>query len=62
MTMYKSDITRFLEELKARRPELEQEQQRGRAIWWDKPQDLDTSRRNAESKVAQQAYVYQTLP
>ncbi len=41
--MYKSDITRFLEELKARRPELEQEQQRGRAIWWDKPQDLDTS-------------------
>ena len=58
--MYKSDITRFLEELKARRPELEQEQQRGRAIWWDKPQDLDTSRRNAESRVPQQAYVYQT--
>jgi hypothetical protein len=60
MAIYQSDITRFLQELKQDRPHLEQEQRKGRAIWWDRPQDLDTSRRNLESRVAQQPYVYQT--
>lgn len=60
MAIYQSDITRFLQELKQDRPHLEQEQRKGRAIWWDRPQDLDTSRRDLESRVAQQPYVYQT--
>ena len=60
MAIYQSDITRFLQELKQSRPHLEQEQRKGRAIWWDRPQDLDTSRRDLESRVAQQPYVYQT--
>lgn len=58
--MYQSDITRFLQELKSANPQLEAQQREGRAIWWDHPQDLDTTRRHRESKVPQQAYVYQT--
>jgi len=60
MPIYQSDITRFLQELKQKRPHLEQEQRKGRAIWWDHPQDLDTTRRNRDSRVPQQPYVYQT--
>jgi len=57
--MYESDITRFLRELKQSRPHLEEEQRKGRAIWWDKPQDLETQQRNKDSRVPQPAYVYQ---
>ena len=58
--MYESDITVFLRELKQSRPNLEQDQARGRAIWWDHPQDPDSQRRELESRVAQAPYVYQT--
>ena len=58
--MYESDITRFLRELKKAKPHLDEEQRRGRAIWWDRPQDPDTVRRDRESRVAQAPYVYQT--
>jgi hypothetical protein len=60
--MYESDITRFIRELKQQRPQLEAEQQRGRAIWWDRAQDLDTQKRNRESRVPQPAYVFQPAP
>ncbi|HWS73718.1 MAG TPA: DUF3460 family protein [Quisquiliibacterium sp.] len=58
--MYESDITRFLRELKKARPELEEEQRKGRAIWWDRPQDGEVLQRNKASRVPQQPYVYQT--
>lgn len=58
--MYESEITRFLKDLKQSRPHLEEEQRKGRALLWDKPQDLDNSRRVRESRVAQRAYVYST--
>jgi len=58
--MYESDITRFLRELKQVRPHLEEEQRKGRAIWWDRPQDEATRERNAASRVPQKAYPYQT--
>jgi len=58
--LYESDITRFIKELKADRPELDRDQQNGRAIWWDKPpRDLAERRRMDEGSVQQQAYVYQ---
>ncbi len=61
--MYESDITKFLRELKQTRPQLEAEQQRGRAIWWDHPQSLETQKRNRESRLPQPPYVfYQTKP
>ena len=57
---YKSDITAFIEEMKAKRPTLEDEQRRGRAIFWDRRIDRSAEAENAESRVPQQPYVYQT--
>ena len=58
---YVSDHTRFIDELRAKKPGLEQAQQQGRAIWWDKsPQDLALSREMDAGRVPQLAYVYQT--
>ena len=56
---YESEFTKFMRELKQQRPELEAEQGKSRAIWWDRQQDLETARRNRESRVKQQPYVYQ---
>jgi hypothetical protein len=58
---YVSDHTRFIDELRAKKPGLEQAQQQGRAIWWDKsPQDLALGREMDAGRVPQPAYVYQT--
>ena len=57
---YQSDHTKFIRELMARNPGLAQEQQKGRAIWWDRrPQDLAERRTMDEGSVAQTPYVYQ---
>lgn len=57
---YESEATKFLKDLKQKNPKLEEDQRTGRALLWDKPEiDLDTAERNAESRVRQQAYVYQ---
>lgn len=60
MADYESDLTRFIRELKSKRPEIERQQREGRAIWWDKDLDPEQLRRWQESKVPQQPYVYQT--
>ena len=57
---YKSEVTAFIEQLKAQRPTLEAEQRAGRALLWDKPQDRSTTADFNAAKVAQQPYVYQT--
>lgn len=59
MAMYESEFTKFIREWKQQRPELEAEQRKSRAIWWDHKQDLETLKRDKESSVKQQAYVYQ---
>ena len=56
---YESDFTKFMREFKQKRPQLEAEQMKSRAIWWDHKQDLDTQKRAQESRVKQQPYVYQ---
>ena len=56
---YESEFTKFMRELKRQRPEIEAEQGKSRAIWWDHKQDLDTLRREKESRIKQQPYVYQ---
>ncbi len=56
--MYESDITRFLREIKSVDPAIEEDQRRGRAIWWDRAQDLETAKRNRESRVPPTAYAY----
>ncbi|MBL8324021.1 MAG: DUF3460 family protein [Rubrivivax sp.] len=57
---YKSDVTSFIEELKARKPTLEAEQRAGRALLWDREQDRQAQAGWREAKVPQQPYVYQT--
>ena len=59
---YKSDVTSFIEELKASKPTLEDEQREGRALLWDRTIDREAQAEYAESRVPQQPYVYQTLP
>jgi hypothetical protein len=58
---YESEHTRFIRELLEKKPQLEEERRRGRAIWWDKrPAELDERRRMDESKVPMKPYVYHT--
>ncbi|GIX23198.1 MULTISPECIES: DUF3460 family protein [Caldimonas] len=57
---YKSDVTKFIEELKARKPTLEEEQRRGRALLWDRQIDREAQSEFQRARVPQQAYVYQT--
>ena len=60
MAHYKSNITLFLEELKTQRPELEQSQQEGRSLLWDKqPRSMDEQKREQIARVKQKSYVYQ---
>ena len=58
--LYESEATQFINDLKKKNPKLEESQRAGRSLLWDKaPIDLDQSKRADESRVKQQAYVYQ---
>jgi hypothetical protein len=58
--LYESDHTKFIKELKTANPAIEEGQRAGRALLWDKaPIPLSEQDRRAESRVKQQAYVYQ---
>ena len=60
MAGYESEHTRFMREYLEKHPEEVESQRKGRAIWWDHPQDPDTQARQKASKVPQAPYVYQT--
>jgi hypothetical protein len=60
MALYESDHTKFMREWLAKHPEQIEEQKKGRGLWWDKPQDLETQERARQSKVPQKAYYYQS--
>lgn len=61
MAAYESEITQFLNKLKAERPHLAADQRKGRAIWWDKDAiDLEQSSRWREARVPTKPYPYQT--
>ena len=60
MAMYESEITKFMREFLERNPDQVEEQRKGRALWWDKPQDLNTQRSYDQSKVPTKAYYYQS--
>ncbi|HET8869711.1 MAG TPA: DUF3460 family protein [Aquabacterium sp.] len=57
---YKSDVTQFIDSLKQRDPQLEERQRQGRSLLWDKAIDRQAQQEWNESRVAQQAYVYQS--
>ncbi|NTV11782.1 MAG: DUF3460 family protein [Zoogloea sp.] len=60
MAMYESDHTKFMRDWMQQHPEEATEQQKGRALWWDKPQTVETRLAYDTAKVAQKAYPYQT--
>ena len=57
---YKSEVTSFIEELKAKKPTLEAEQRAGRALLWDRALDRNAQAEWQDAGVPQQPYVYQT--
>ncbi len=57
---YKSDVTQFIDQLKAQRPTLEAEQRAGRALLWDREQDRSAQAGFDAARVPQKPYVYQT--
>ena len=57
---YESEHTLFIKALKEKNPAIEEGQREGRALLWDKaPTALSEQDRTAESRIKQQAYVYQ---
>ena len=59
---YTSDVTRFIDGLKASKPTLEAEQRAGRALLWDKQFDRTAQADFSDAKVAQPPYVYFPQP
>jgi hypothetical protein len=59
MKHYVSDVTQFLNQLKADHPHLERDQQYGRSLLWDgEPKTLEDHRRAQISRVPKAAYEY----
>jgi hypothetical protein len=57
--MYESEITHFLQQLKAEKPDLEERQRQARARWWDKtPVAINEAECRQQASVAQPPYVY----
>ncbi|MCX7247608.1 MAG: DUF3460 family protein [Burkholderiales bacterium] len=57
---YLSETTQFINELKARNPQMANGQVEGRALLWNKTLDRDAQSDFGAARVAQQPYVYQT--
>lgn len=57
---YKSEVSMFIDELKAAKPSLESEQRAGRALLWDRTIDRQAEAAWSAATVPQQPYVYQT--
>ena len=59
MAHYESEHTKFMREWLEKHPQELVEQQKGRALWWDKPAiDLDQERRLAAANVPHNPYYY----
>ena len=57
---YKSEISQFIDELKAKKPTLEAEQRAGRGLLWDRELDREALAEYDEASVPMKGYVYQT--
>lgn len=57
---YASDATQFIDQLKQQKPELDAQQQAGRALLWDKQVDRSLWKQFRAGQVEQKPYVYQT--
>lgn len=57
---YTSEVTQFIDSLKAKNPQLEKSQRDGRALLWDKHVNREIQQDLQAGRVAQKPYVYQT--
>ena len=57
---YKSDVSKFIDELKDKKPSLEAEQRAGRGLLWDRPIDRAQWAEWRQAQVPQPPYVYQS--
>ena len=55
---YNSEVTSFIGDLKAAKPDLEAQQRAGRALLWDKQVDRELQAEWKQARVAQKPYVY----
>lgn len=55
---YQSETTQFIAQLKGDKPQLEAQQQAGRALLWDKAVDRALWQDYRAARVAQKPYVY----
>lgn len=60
MTGYVSEATRFLQDYLSTHPEQREVARQGRALWWDKPQDPETTAQFAAARVPTYPYYYDT--
>lgn len=58
MAMYESDHTKFIREWLEKHPRELQEQKKGRALWWDKPQSVEDQERLDAARVPVKPYYY----
>jgi uncharacterized membrane protein YkoI len=59
MALYESEHTKYMREWMEKHPEEKLEQQKGRALWWDKPpQALQAMKETAAAQVPNKAYYY----
>ncbi len=59
---YESEITQFIQQMKAEKPNLESRQLAGRALLWDKNVDRNAWAEYREAQVPMQPYVYRPTP
>jgi Protein of unknown function (DUF3460) len=59
---YTSEITKFLNEMKAAKPALEAAQKQGRNLLWDKEVDREFVAASQAARIAQTPYVYGGAP
>lgn len=55
---YLSDTTQFLQQLKDKKPDMEQKQREGRELLWDKKVDRSLWQEYRAARVPQKSYVY----
>lgn len=58
MAIYESEHTKFMREWLEKHPQEVEEQKKGRALWWDKPQDLQAQARLRGAAVPPKPYYY----
>jgi hypothetical protein len=56
--LYESEFTLFMREWLEKHPEESEVKRTGQALWWDRPQDPETTSRFEAAQVPVQPYYY----